>query len=279
MPRRRSSWRTLARNSPSSSSCGLSSSTSLHARPVRDGHQRGHRRHGVGSVEQARDIAARPRRPPDIAQPADPGRATADRARGPHPQEPVAECKAGFHRVLGQHVVAFVGQNPAWVADRLHHVMHERASPFRAGCATRRWPPGGDVDLVQAGHDEVGAGGVQQGLVAEAGDPERGHAGGARGRDAGRRVLDHQALRRRDRQGLGGQQEERGVRLAARHVAAAEVGVEDRQQRAPVGQRAGDAAWRRCSSRRRRAPAAARPRAGRRRGAPRPGTPRSCPRR
>ena len=75
---------------------------------------------------------------------------------------------------------------------RLERLMHGCVSPL-GWRATRRRPTRAGIDLVEAGHHEIGAGRAQQGLVAEAGDAERGHAAGPCGQDAGGCVLDHQA--------------------------------------------------------------------------------------
>ena len=82
-----------------------------------------------------------------------------------------------------------------------------------------------------------------------------------------------------DVQSVRRQQEDRRIRLAARHVASAEVGIEDRQQRAAVGQR--QAAQHRVRVLRRRRERQLQPAAiaARPRGVPRRGTPRSCLRR
>ena len=49
------------------------------------------------------------------------------------------------------------------------------------------------IDVIEAGDDQIGLGTSQQGLVAKPCDADRSHAAGARGRNAGWRVLHHQA--------------------------------------------------------------------------------------
>ena len=102
----------------------LSVEQDAHAGPVGDRHQCGHWRLGVGHVEQAGDVAARPRCPSAISQPSHPGRAPADRAGGAHAQESVAEREARFNGALGQHVVTFVAEDPTWVLRGFNHLMH-----------------------------------------------------------------------------------------------------------------------------------------------------------
>ena len=109
-----------------------------HAGPVGHRHQRWHRRFDVGHVKQASDIAARPGGPSAISQPAYPGRAPADRARGTHAQEAVAEREAGFNGALGQHVVAFVAEDPVRVLRRLQRLKHLAVSPRQCGALIRR---------------------------------------------------------------------------------------------------------------------------------------------
>ena len=70
----------------------------------------------------------------------------------------------------------------------------------------------------------------------EVGDGDHHAAGGAGRRDAGRRVLDRDALRRVDAEPLGGQEVRLGVRLAVRDLVAGDDGVEpDRRQRVDDG--------------------------------------------
>src|SRR5215469_5544582 len=76
--------------------------------PVGDWHQCGDRRIGIGHFEQASNVAARPRRPSQITEPSYPSRAPADRPRGAHAHEPVAERKTRFDRALTQHVVTLM---------------------------------------------------------------------------------------------------------------------------------------------------------------------------
>ena len=118
----------------------LSVEQDAHAGPVGDRHECGHRRLGVGHVEQAGDVAARPRCPSAVSQPRHPGRAPADRAGGAHAQESVAEREARFDGALGQHVVAFVAEDPARSLASVPAPHASGRSPCRARCATRRPP-------------------------------------------------------------------------------------------------------------------------------------------
>ena len=92
--------------------------------PIGDGHQCGHRRLDVGHVKQASDVATRLRRPSAISEPADPGRAPADRAGSAHAQETVAVRETSLDRTLGQYMVAVVAEDPAGFLRRLQRLMH-----------------------------------------------------------------------------------------------------------------------------------------------------------
>src|ERR1700733_13778585 len=108
-----------------------------HARPVGNWYQRRHRRFGVGPVEQTCDIAAWPRRPPDVTEPADPCRAPADRACRTYSEEPVGEREAGLDRTLAQDAVTFVVEHPVRVLRWFQLLIHVWVPPFRGG-RTRR---------------------------------------------------------------------------------------------------------------------------------------------
>src|SRR6266545_2847887 len=88
-------------------------------------------------------------------------------------------------------------------------------------------------DVVQGGHDQVGARPGQQLLVAEAGHSERGHVPGLGRLDPAGGVLDHEAGARANAQLRGRGEEDHRVRLAAREVPAGGVGVEQLLQRHP----------------------------------------------
>jgi hypothetical protein len=117
----------------------LSVQQNAHAGPIGDRQQRRHWRLGVGHVEQAGDVAARPRCPSAISEPSNPGRAPADRASSAHAQESVAEREAGFDGALGQDVVTLMAQEPARVSRRFQRLMHRGRSPCQVR-ATRRRP-------------------------------------------------------------------------------------------------------------------------------------------
>jgi hypothetical protein len=71
---------------------------------------------------------------------------------------------------------------------------------------------GGNINLVEAGHHQIGPGGMQQRRIPEARDAKANHASGPCGQDACRCVLDHQAAVRRSGQSFCGQHEEGGIR-------------------------------------------------------------------
>ena len=204
-------------------------------RPVGDRDERGHWRLHVRNVEQTGDVEARPRRPSHVAEPAHPRWPAADRAGRTHPHETVPDGEARLDNVLGQYAVAVVAEDPVGLLCRLQDLVRGSGLLGRQA-AQRARAYAGEVHLIQAGHHEIGPRPVQQGLVPQACDAERSHAPGLRGFDPCGRVLDHQALLRGDAELLGGQEEERRIRLAPRHVAAAQIGVEDGQQFAPVRQ-------------------------------------------
>ena len=91
------------------------------------------------------------------------------------------------------------------------------------------------IHLIEAGNDQVGLGSLQQGLITKPRDTYGSHAPGARGCNAGWRVLDDHTVGWWHLQSLRRQQEKRRIRLAARHVRAAQVGIKDRQQWSSVG--------------------------------------------
>src|SRR3984957_12894085 len=86
----------------------------------------------------------------------------------------------------------------------------------------RRWGPSTQdavedrrrIDLIEAGNDQVGLGSLQQGLVTKPRDTNGSHAPGARGRNAGWRVLHDHTVAWWHLQSLRRQQEERRIRLA-----------------------------------------------------------------
>jgi hypothetical protein len=114
--------------------------------------------------------------------------------------------------------------------------------PLRAPLAQLRrgppllQPPIGQClqgDVVQRGHDQVGARPEQQVPVVQAGHPERRHPAGLGRLDPAGRVLGDEAVARADAQLLGGGQEDRRVGLALGEVPPGDVGVEQLLQRHP----------------------------------------------
>src|SRR6516164_5531690 len=63
------------------------------------------------------------------SEPACPGRARADRARGAHAHKSVTEREERFDGALGQHAAAFRAENPVGVLRRLQRLKHHRAVP------------------------------------------------------------------------------------------------------------------------------------------------------
>jgi hypothetical protein len=88
-------------------------------------------------------------------------------------------------------------------------------------------------DVVERGHDQVGAGRQQQVPVVLPGHAERGHPGRLGGLDPAGCVLGDEAVARADPQLLGGGQEDGRVGLAPGEVAAGDVGVEQVLERHP----------------------------------------------
>src|SRR4051812_28386914 len=90
--------------------------------------------------------------------------------------------------------------------------------------------PGGR-QIVEAGHDPIGACRLEQRLVAQARHADAGHAAGLRGLDPRRRILDDETARWRQAQLGGGGEKDIWGRLAVREIAPAHIGVEQLQQR------------------------------------------------
>src|SRR5690349_12842052 len=105
----------------------------------------------------------------------------------------------------------------------------------------RLWPGaqyalgnGGHVELVEAGQDEIRACFPQQRFVSEACDTECGHAAGACSLDPRGRVFHDEALHRWGFQSFCGEQKDRRIWLAARHVATTQIGIKNIEERPPV---------------------------------------------
>ena len=92
---------------------------------------------------------------------------------------------------------------------------------------------GRQVDVVQGGHDQVGARLQQQVPVVQAGHPERRHPARLGRLDPAGRVLDHEAGAGGHAELGGGGEEDGRVGLALGEVAAGDVGVEQLLQRHP----------------------------------------------
>jgi hypothetical protein len=127
-----------------------------------------------------------------------------------------------------------VAQHPTGLLCRLQDLVPGRLSA-RAG-AQDALVESCDVNLVEAGHHEVGLGRPQERLVSEACDAERGHPARLGGLDPGRSILNDEALFRLHAQLLRGEEEECWIRLAARYVTPADVRFEEGQKLASVWQ-------------------------------------------
>ena len=92
---------------------------------------------------------------------------------------------------------------------------------------------GRQVDVVQGGHDQVGARLQQQVPVVQAGHPQRRHRARLGRLDPAGRVLDHEAGAGGDAELGGGGEEDGRVGLALGEVAAGDVGVEQLLQGHP----------------------------------------------
>ena len=88
-------------------------------------------------------------------------------------------------------------------------------------------------DVVQGGHDQVGAGPHQEVPVVQAGHPQRRHGAGLGRLHPAGGVLDHETVARVEAKLAGGGQEDHRVGLAPGEVPAGDVGVEQLLQGHP----------------------------------------------
>ena len=146
----------------------------------------------------------------------------------PGDEEPVAERAQRLTEPLADGVEAVIGQRPD-----ARRPLGVPLAELGGGPPLRQAPLGQHRhrDVVQGGHDQVGAGLDQQVPVVQPGHPERRHARGLGGQDPAGGVLDHEAVGRADAELGGGGEEDRRVGLALGEVPAGDVGVEQLLQR------------------------------------------------